>query len=86
MGEQFEVLKQIEELRELLTLEPPAPDGVIMPRLKTIYSKPEFIRWKENAIYQLQTLKQEPIITETIELLNGFNGWRDESDFAKLQS
>lgn len=86
MGEQFEILKQINGLRELLTLEPPVPDGVIMPRLKTIYSKPEFIRWKENAIYQLQTLKQEPIITETIELLNGFNGWRDESDFEKLQS
>ena len=86
MGEQFEVLKQINGLRELLTLEPPVPGGVIMPRLKTIYSKPEFIRWKENAIYQLQTLKQEPIITETIELLNGFNGWRDESDFEKLQS
>lgn len=86
MGEQFEVLKQVGELRKLLTLEPPIPNGVAMPRLKTIYSKPEFISWKENAIYQLQTLKQEPIITETIKILNGFNGWRDESDFEKLQS
>ncbi|GEM_PF-330925 len=86
MGEQFEVLKQAEGLRKYLTLEPPMPDGVLMPRLKTIYSKPEFIRWKENAIYQLQTLKQEPIIAETIELINGFNGWSDESDFEKLLS
>lgn len=86
MGEQFEVLKQVKELQKLLTLEPPVPDGLPFSRSKTIYSKPEFIRWKENAIYQLQTLKQEPIIVETIALLNGFNGWNDESDFEKLQS
>ena len=63
MGEQFETLKQAEGLRKFLTLEPPIPHDLAMPRLKTIYSKPEFIRWKENALYQLQTLKQEPRAT-----------------------
>lgn len=86
MSEQFQVLKEVENLKKFLTLEAPIPNGIAMTRKKTIYSKPEFIKWKENAIYQLQTLKQEPIIVETIELLNSFDGWHDESDFEKLQS
>ena len=56
--------------------------------LRTINDKPEFVLWKNQLKYQLQTAPQDQLIQETIALLdNGFkNGFTDERDFRELKA
>ena len=85
MGKQelVDLVNRITEMEKILT----PLGGDFMPGLKTINRKPEFQNWKEELKFQLQKLKKEPIIIETLELLDtGFkNGWTDEKDFVNLK-
>lgn len=81
--ELLDVLNKTSEIEKLLT----PMGGSFMPGLKTINRNVEFQTWKEELKIQLQKLKKEQIINETLELLNnGFkNGMKDEKDFNQLQ-
>lgn len=74
------------DLKALLTVNPGTSKG--FPAVKTIYNKPEFLEWKEKTLLLLRSLKPEPIIMDTIALLNdGFkSGWKDETNFRELQA
>lgn len=54
--------------------------------LKTIYNKPEFLRWKEQLCFELKKITNDSFIDEIIDLLTGFSGFADESRFRKLES
>lgn len=77
-----DVLLEVNNLSQYLTSSGRGPG----PHLKTIYDKSEFIEWKERVIFILQQMKQLPYITETLRLLQGFNGWSDERNLKELQS
>ena len=81
--ELVDVLNKTSEIEKLLT----TMGGSLMPTLKTINRKVEFQVWKEELKFQLEKLRKERIIVETLELLdNGFkNGLTDEKDFKDLQ-
>lgn len=85
MGKQefVNVLDKRDEIEKLLT----PMGGNFMPGLKTISRKKEFLDWKEELKYQLEGIKQTPLIIETLQLLNhGFkNGLTDEKEFFELQ-
>lgn len=85
MEDIIENLKKVNDLKALLTVNPGTPKG--FPAFKTIYNKSEFLAWKEKTLLLLRSLKPEPIITDTIALLNdGFrSGWNDEINFRELQ-
>lgn len=84
MDERLELLSQVDNLDRFFVFHPPTP-GLPHPD-KTIYDSPEFIQWKEKAKYQLKKLKPSQTIDETIDLLDSFKGWRDESDLKKLKA
>ena len=86
MEDIIENLQKVNDLKALLTVNPGTPKG--FPAVKTIYNKPEFLAWKEKTLLLLRSLKPEPIITDTIALLNdGFRlGWEDEKNFRELQA
>ena len=85
MEDIIKTLQKVNDLKALLTVNPGISKG--FPAVKTIYNKPEFLAWKEKTLLQLRSLKPEPIITDTITLLNdGFkSGWKDETNFRDLQ-
>ena len=85
MDKNFQILNQVSNLKKYFTYKDGISDGFPF-KGKMIYNVPEFIKWKENALFQLSGLKQEPIVEETKELLNGFNGWNDDKDFQELQA
>jgi serine/threonine protein kinase len=85
MDKRLEIFNQVSGINRYFVYENHISDGFPF-KGKVLYNSPEFIRWKENALFQLYGLKQEPVVMETIELLNGFNGWHDEEDFQKLQA
>lgn len=82
--ELIEILNKTSEIEKLLV---PA-GGSFMPTTKIINNKPAFILWKSKLQYQLQHIKQEPVIIDTLALLdNGFkNGFSDENDFNELKA
>ena len=82
--ELIDILNQTSDMEKLLT----PTGGSFMPDTKTINGKVEFQIWRAELKRILQTLKQQPLIVETIELLdNGFKtGWTDEKDFINLQA
>ena len=82
-----EIVNVISELPEIEKFLLPM-GGEFMPGLKTIYNKPQFINWKERLRFQLQKLKREAIVIETLDLLdNGFTtGIKDEKSFNTLKS
>lgn len=86
MEDIIKTLQKVNDLKALLTVNPGISKG--FPAVKTIYNKPEFLAWKEKTLLQLRSLKPEPIITDTITLLNdGFkSGWNDETNFRDLQA
>ena len=82
--ELIDVLNQTSDMEKLLT----PTGGRFMPDTKTINSKVKFQIWRAELKRILQMLKQQPLIVETLELLdNGFKtGWTDEKDFINLQA
>lgn len=82
--ELIDVLNKTSDMEKLLT----PTGGSFMPNTKTINSKVEFQIWKAELKRILPMLKQQPLIVETLELLdNGFkNGFTDEKDFIRLQA
>lgn len=78
------LLSEVELLGKYLTYDMSVPPE--FRYVKTISNKKEFIEWKERVKYIFYDLKQEPIIIETLSLLNGFNGCNDEKDFYTLIS
>ena len=73
-------------MKDLMTVNTVTSGG--FPKLKIIHNNQEFMTWKENTLRILQSLKEDKIITDTIDLLeNGFKGgWNDESDLKNLQA
>lgn len=86
MSEVLQILEQVNQLERMLTRSSEGARG--FPTVKTIYNKPEFLRWKEQALLQLRSLKPEPLVEETIKLLSdGFKtGWNDEQAFRDLKA
>lgn len=86
MDDLVKTLKRVNDLKALLTVSDDDPKG--FPAIKTIYNKPAFLKWKEQAIFQLRLLKPEAVVQDTIALLeNRFKkGWTDEQDFRELQA
>lgn len=86
MEDIIKTLLKVDDLESLLTVNPRTSKA--FPEVKTIYNKPEFLAWKEKTLLLLRSLKPEPIITDTIALLNdGFkSGWKDETNFRDLQA
>lgn len=82
------LLNKTSEIETLLTAESGTGMSWQKPVLRTINDKPEFVLWKNQLKYQLQKAPQDPIIQETIALLdNGFqNGFTDERDFRELKA
>lgn len=80
----IDVLNKTSEIEKLLT----STDSSYIPNIKTINEKVEFKIWKAKLKQQLRKLKQEPLIVETLQLLdNGFkNGFTDERDFNDLKA
>ena len=60
--------------------------GNLMPGLKTIYTNPQFTKWRAEIKYQLQQLKSMPAVTEALSLLDAFNGWNDERTFQNVKA
>lgn len=85
MGKQnlLNLLNRTEEIKKLLV----PRGGDFMPGVKTIYRSVDFQIWKAELKQQLLKLKQDPFISEILELLDsGFkNGLTDEKDFTSLQ-
>ena len=86
MDDLIKTLNRVNDLKALLTVSDDVSKG--FPAVKTIYNKPAFLKWKEQAMLQLRMLKPEPIIKDTITLLaDRFKtGWTDEQDFGELQA
>lgn len=86
MKDVITTLQKVNDFEVLLTVNSGTLNG--FPAVKTIYDKPEFLAWKEKALFLLHSLKQEPIIADTISLLNsGFkSGWKDATNFRDLQA
>lgn len=86
MEDIIKTLQKVNDLKALLTVNPGTSKG--FPAVKTLYNKPEFLAWKEKTLLLLRSLKPEPIIMDTIALLNdGFkSGWKDETNFRELQA
>lgn len=82
--ELIDVLNKTSDMEKLLT----PTGGSFMPDTKTINGKVEFQIWRAELKRILQMLKQQPLIVETLELLDsGFQtGWTDEKDFINLQA
>lgn len=82
-----EVQTVIEKASEIEKLLSPA-GGSFMPDLKTIHTKEEFLRWKEELRHHIQKLKPAPLVVDILHLLeNGVkNGFTDEKDFRNLRS
>lgn len=82
----IKTLQEVNNMKDLMTVNTVTPGG--FPKLKIIYNNKEFMIWKENTLRILQSLKEDKIITDTIDLLeNGFKGgWNDESDLKNLQA
>lgn len=80
-----ELIAQTSTIEKLLTANPSA---AFMPTLKTIHNKVDFKIWQAKLKEELRKLKQEGVVSETIELLtNGFkNGFKDEEDFNALKA
>jgi predicted nucleotide-binding protein len=57
-----------------------------IPVINAIYDSSEFQIWKENVKNELSKLKNMKLVTETIDLLDSFNGWRDEQTFIELNA
>ena len=55
--------------------------------VKSIYRNEDFIQWKSQLQYELQSLKQDVFIMEISTLLDSIsNGWDDEKKFAELEA
>lgn len=55
--------------------------------VKSIHRNEEFIQWKSQLQYELQSLKQDVFIMEISTLLDSINkGWDDEKKFAELEA
>ena len=55
--------------------------------VKTIYRNEEFVQWKSQLQYELQSLKQDVFIMEISSLLDSINnGWDDETKFSELKA
>ena len=55
--------------------------------IKSIYRNKEFIHWKSQMQYELQSLKQDVFILEILTLLDSINdGWNDEKKFDELEA
>lgn len=54
---------------------------------QTINGSQKFIDWKEEIIYELETINNSNYINNALLFLNGdtFTGWHDVSDFCKLK-
>lgn len=59
-----------------------------LPKIKTISDSLYFIEWKQELIYELQTIDNaanNQFIQSMLTLLEtGFNGWKDEKSFSEL--
>jgi len=59
-----------------------------LPKVNTIYDSLYFIEWKQELIYELQTIDNaanNQFIQSILTLLEtGFNGWKDEKSFSEL--
>lgn len=55
--------------------------------VKSIYRNHEFIQWKSQMKYELQSLKQDSFIIEISALVDSINnGWDDEKNFSELEA
>lgn len=54
--------------------------------VQTIHKNPEFLRWKEQLLFELNKIEKDPFIATIIKLLSRFSGLGDESRFGKLES
>lgn len=77
----IKILSKVYELEKNLTA-----DDLLFSTTKTIYEKPAFVLWSEECNDLLRSFKQTKLICDTLELLEGFNGWNDEQDFTRLKA
>lgn len=53
--------------------------------LQTIYKQPKFLKWKEQLFFELSKIKNDPFVTEIIDILSNFTGFGDKTRFDKLE-
>lgn len=83
MKELSDVLKRTSDIEKHLK----PTDGNFMPNVKTINRDPDFQIWKAELKRELQKMKQDSLVVDTLQILdNGFqNGFTDEKDFIALK-
>ena len=75
----IELIKQIPDIKKRFTSS--------FASVKTIHRDKEFIKWKNEMLYELQSLKREEFIKEIETLLKSINnGWDDEKFFDELEA
>lgn len=60
--------------------------GFFGDQIKVIYKDEEFIKWASRLRFRLQNLNSHPIFAEVIEILDHFNGYRDETQYDTLMA
>ena len=83
MKEFSDVLKRTSDIEKHLK----PTGGSFMPSVKTINRNPDFQIWKTELKRELQMMKQDSLVVDTLQILdNGFkNGFTDEKDFIALK-
>lgn len=81
----YKILKLISELPEIKkSFHVTGGDG--FPLCNVIYDTDTFVTWKESMKYELLKLEQTQFVAEFIEILENFDGWRDEESFRIIES
>lgn len=83
----IELYSRINEMEKLFTPTNCGSGVIICNEGATINSNSDFITWKEEIIFELETLKRNSYIENALKFLNGesFTGWHDKTDFKKLK-
>lgn len=83
MKQLSDVLKRTSDIEKKLK----PTGGNFMPNVKTINRDPDFQIWKTELKRELQMMKQDSLVVDTLQILdNGFkNGFTDEKDFIALK-
>lgn len=75
----IELIKKIPDIKKRFTY--------AFGSVKAIHLDPEYIGWKNQIRYELQSLKQDVLIMEIDTLFDSINnGWDDERKFAELEA
>ncbi len=77
----------IEEISKEFSITNEGHGIIIANEGQTINGSQKFIDWKEEIIYELETINNSNYIKNALLFLNGdtFTGWHDLSDFGKLK-